>query len=534
MRLFSLGIKMELKKISVDDLRCHPKNPRIAMRQDVIDGIASQLLEAGEFSQKHAVHARPVGDGFELVSGHHRKAACEKAGLAEIWAWVEDMTDDEAFMALVLSNNQGELDPLEIGIHAFEAVPLSSRGRGSKGEGLKGYAEKIGKPQQNITRCRDAGEVVKFTQYCVNLELSQLLGRAFHLAAIHKLPQECWAAAVQWLVEKSPSVADVTTMAERVKACIEKKADWLPVDVLFARCTQTPDFNAATVAACASIVDATVAVVNDTLISASDRQSVIDELQQWLRDNSQDEALNRRKLQAKCDSVLASLQEAEESNQANWRLGDWRDHVDSIEDGSINLLLIDPPYGMAYQSNRKADKHQEIENDGNISDATGEIVQLLATIKSKMATDSHIICFCRWDSEAPFAAAMRASGLTVKGGCIWVKDNHGSGDLKGGFAPKHERMLHAVKGSPVLYQRHPDVFESPKVGTQKHPTEKPVALLRSLIECTTVEGHLVVDLFAGVASTCVAASECNRRWFGCEIKEEYHKIGMQRIGGGHE
>lgn len=522
---------MELKKILVAELRCHPKNPRIAMRQDVIDGIAAQLVEAGEYSQKHAVHVRPVGDGFELVSGHHRKAACEKAGLPEVWAWVEEMTDGEAFMALVLSNNQGELDPLEIGIHAFEAVPLS---RGRKGEGLSRYADKVGKAKSNVSKCRDAGEVINLLQYYNKLELSQLLGRAFHIAAIHKLPKECWGVAVQWLIDKSPSVADVTAMVDRANACIEKKADWLPADVLFNRCTQTPDFNAATVAACGSIVDAAIAVVNDTLVSASDRQGVIDELQQWLKDNAADEALNRRKLQAKCDSVLTSLQKAEESNQANWRLGDWRDHIDSIEDGSVNLLLIDPPYGMAYQSNRKSEKHQEIKNDGNIGDATGEIVQLLATIKPKLATDSHVICFCRWDSEAPFAAAMRASGLTVKGGCIWVKDNHGSGDLKGGFAPKHERMLHAVKGAPVLYQRHPDVFESPKANTQKHPTEKPVALLRSLIECTTVEGHLVVDLFAGVASTCIAASECSRRWFGCEINEEYHRIGMQRIGGNHE
>jgi hypothetical protein len=46
-------------------------------------------------------------------------------------------------MALVTSNAQGELDPLEIGIHAFEAVPISKGGKGKKG-GVSEYAEKIG------------------------------------------------------------------------------------------------------------------------------------------------------------------------------------------------------------------------------------------------------------------------------------------------------------------------------------------------------------------------------------------------------
>lgn len=41
----------------------------------------------------------------------HRKRATEKHGLKQIWAWVEDLPDDKAFMELVLSNRQGELSP---------------------------------------------------------------------------------------------------------------------------------------------------------------------------------------------------------------------------------------------------------------------------------------------------------------------------------------------------------------------------------------------------------------------------------------
>jgi len=109
------------------------------------------------------------------------------------------MDDDAAFMALVLSNSQGELDPLEIGIHAFEAVPLSKGGRGKKG-GLSEYAEKIGKQAPHVTNYRNAGEVIKAVAIsCPDIRTS-LLGKAYHLSAIHKLPREVWQTMAHWIV----------------------------------------------------------------------------------------------------------------------------------------------------------------------------------------------------------------------------------------------------------------------------------------------------------------------------------------------
>jgi site-specific DNA-methyltransferase (adenine-specific) len=149
----------------------------------------------------------------------------------------------------------------------------------------------------------------------------------------------------------------------------------------------------------------------------------------------------------------------------------------------------------------------------------------------KMAAEAHVLCFCRWDSESAFMQEIESCGYEVKGSLIWVKDNHGSGDLSGAFAPKHERIIHAVKGRPVLYERHADVFEAPKASSDIHPTAKPVCLLSRLIECTTVEGQLVADFFAGAGSTLIAASKLGRDWFGCEIEESYYKAARAALGG---
>jgi len=520
---------MELIEIPVACIKDHPKNPRVVLRQDVIDGIACQLKEAGEFSQKHALHVRRIGDEYQVLSGHHRKAAAVAAGLPSVWCWVEELDDDAAFMALVLSNSQGELDPLEIGIHAFEAVPLSKGGRGKKG-GLSEYAAKIGKKQPDVSNYRNAGEVLKHIDQPIGLD--SFLGRAQHLSAIHKLPRECWQTMAQWIVERSPSVELVKAMADRACECCEaaKGCDWFPVAMITGRCIDTPDFSKTSILACISIADALIDILNDSGLDATETSRSITDFEQWLRDNAGGDSWNRRKLQARSDEIQATIEVKQTSDQENWRLGDWRDNLDCIEDGSINLLLIDPPYGMDYQSNRRKSKHDTIQSDDSIIQASDELLECIQNLSDKLAASAHILCFCRFDSESAFSAAIRLAGLKVKGSCIWVKDNHGSGDLVGGFAPKHERIIHAVKGSPVLYERHPDVFEFSKCLSSDHPTEKPIDLLCKLIQCTTVEGHLVADVFAGIASSCVAAKSLSRKWFGCEINPDYYSIGCKRLG----
>jgi site-specific DNA-methyltransferase (adenine-specific) len=67
------------------------------------------------------------------------------------------------------------------------------------------------------------------------------------------------------------------------------------------------------------------------------------------------------------------------------------------------------------------------------------------------------------------------------------------------------------------------------VSADRHPTEKPIALLSELISATTVEGDLVADPFGGVASTLVAATRTGRGAWGCELDEGYHETGKRRL-----
>jgi site-specific DNA-methyltransferase (adenine-specific) len=512
-----------LEWIDLDFIDDHPKNPRVVMRQDVIDAIAACLIDG--FSEKHAIHVRPIDGRFQVLSGHHRKRAAEQVKLDKVPCWVEEMDDDAAFMELVTSNNQGELDPLEIGIHAFEAVPNN---RGKKGGGQQQYAKKIGKSNAFVTHCRNAGEVAVTVNDLT--QVNSFLGKYKHLNEVHKLPASCWGAACKWVLSSSATSQDVCELASRVcDACDQVPEDfgWLfPADQLFTRMASTKDFSASSVESIVGLHKSALAFIKDCKTLKPEDVEAFDK---WMRENVGGDSWNRRQVQTRIEELESAAERNALDLEVSWCLGDFRQHIASVKDSTVSLLLTDPPYGMEYQSGRRAEKHSKIAEDGDLSAAESAVADCLELAFPKLQDNAHVLVFCRWDSEHLFATQLAAAGLTVKGSLVWVKNNHGSGDLKGGFAPKHERILHAVKGSPQLHRREPDVLECDKVDTADHPTEKPLELLKTLIESTTVKNQIVLDPFGGVASTCVAAAVSGRRFFGCEISAEYHEAGKQRL-----
>ena len=62
-----------------------------------------------------------------------------------------------------------------------------------------------------------------------------------------------------------------------------------------------------------------------------------------------------------------------------------------------------------------------------------------------------------------------------------------------------------------------------------HPTQKPLKVLRQLIEWGSREGDLVLDPFMGVGSTGVAAVELGRRFIGIELEPAYVAAAQRRI-----
>ncbi len=202
----------EIQYVALEELRPHPDNPRLVYREDVIDNVASQIEEAGEFPLRHALTVRSFNGYYQIVGGHHRAEAARKAGLEKVPCWVVEMTDEEAFMELVLGNSQGELCPLEYGIHALKAVPLTEGGRGKRG-GLNEYARQVGKDAGDLSRLRQAAEVfeaVKPLEYSNSLA-DDFADKAYHLATIHRADRSLWPMLVEHVLKRKWSVVNTET-----------------------------------------------------------------------------------------------------------------------------------------------------------------------------------------------------------------------------------------------------------------------------------------------------------------------------------
>lgn len=502
--------------VAVDELLPHPDNPRLQLRADVVERIAEEIKRS-RFGAQHAILVRPVDDGLQIISGHHRVEAARQAGVAEVPAWVAEMDDDEAFMQLVLSNSQGELSPLEIGMHAHTYIQLAEGGRGKRG-GLSGYAERIGRAKSRVSELRSAAEVLKTVPTSERYRLSD---NAYQLHEISKAQQGLWPLLLAALVDREWSVSDTAHYVKTVREfdIPDRWSTWLPLESVVERYLATREFAPSTVARLVAAADQVVDWINT---NSADPDRTRAEFDAWLPGNWQP-----REVAGYLQRLIASQYVVE-----GWYHGDWRDHMDKVDDGSVALLLTDPPYGMGYQSDYRLDRRVDRKHDtiaADDVDAPAELQAMLEAFQSKLATDAHVLVFCGWANEPEMRDAITKAGFTLRGSLVWDKQATGMGDPTTTFAPAHERILHAVKGSPPLYRRAADLLSHRRCDSSRHPTEKPEGLLRELIEAATVEGQIVADPFGGVASTAAAAKASGRRWFSCELEEKYWAIGEERL-----
>lgn len=193
-------------------------------------------------------------------------------------------------------------------------------------------------------------------------------------------------------------------------------------------------------------------------------------------------------------------------------------------------MLQTPPYLINYRSNRRVvkEKFDKIQND---HEADQIIIDALKEYYRVLKNDSAIYMFCSWHHIEFFKTEFEKY-FNLKNILIWNKNNHGSGDLRGSYAPKYEMILFGHKGRALFQnKRIPDVIDCAKVPSSKlsHPTEKPIKLLETFILNNSKPDDIVLDGFIGSGSTALAALHTGRRFIGYELDEKYYNIACQRI-----
>ena len=138
--------------IPINVLSPHPGNPRLTERTDIIEQLAALIRQHG-FDAAHAIMARPLGNGYQILSGHNRVKAAESAQVWLVPTWVREMDDDAAYMQLVLANTQGELSMVERGQHALNS-----------GRTIAAYAESVARHRRTVENDVCAAKVALATR----------------------------------------------------------------------------------------------------------------------------------------------------------------------------------------------------------------------------------------------------------------------------------------------------------------------------------------------------------------------------------
>jgi len=240
----------------------------------------------------------------------------------------------------------------------------------------------------------------------------------------------------------------------------------------------------------------------------------------------------------------------------------WGDAIEAlethIEDNSIDLIFVDPPYNIGKVFNGRKDKWpsddeylkwcyrwidlciKKLKNNGSmyVMAATQNMPYIDIYLRKKMTILSRIV----WHYDSSGVQAKKYFGSLYEPILFAVKDKNNYTfnakdimvEAKTGAVRK---LIDYRKPNPTVYNSKKvpgNVWYIPRVRYrmpeyENHPTQKPEELLERIIKASSNVGDIVLDPFAGTFTTCAVAKKLNRKSIGIEIEKEYIKIGLRRL-----
>lgn len=233
----------------------------------------------------------------------------------------------------------------------------------------------------------------------------------------------------------------------------------------------------------------------------------------------------------------------------NLMQGDCLERMKEIPDGSVDMVLTDPPYGTtACKRDSVIPLEPMWEQLKRVIKPNGAIVMTASQpftttlIASNMKMFKYCWVYQKPQGVDPFMAKKKPLN-NIEDVVVFSQKQTTYNPQKTTGKPyrivrdKTER-LHELTGQ--IMRETETVNAGDRLPTRiikfnqergLHPTQKPVALMEYLIRTYTNEGETVLDFTMGSGTTGVAAKNLNRSFIGIELDPEYFDIAKQRIKG---
>ena len=249
--------------------------------------------------------------------------------------------------------------------------------------------------------------------------------------------------------------------------------------------------------------------------------------------------------------------------ESSWTLyhGDCLNVLSAVPADFVDMIFADPPYnlsngGFSVKSGKRVDVHK-----GNWDKSLG--------VEEDFAFHSAWIKACRrvlkpkgtiWISGTYHSIyqcgfALQRSGFRILNDIAWYKPNAPPNIACRRFAASHETLIWACKDPKAKYTFHyedmkrglygKDFIKKPgkqmrsvwAIGAApssektkgKHPTQKPLELLKRIIRACSSTGDIILDPFAGSSTTGIAAHLLNRSFIGIEKETVFLDLSVRRF-----
>jgi site-specific DNA-methyltransferase (adenine-specific)/modification methylase len=225
---------------------------------------------------------------------------------------------------------------------------------------------------------------------------------------------------------------------------------------------------------------------------------------------------------------------------------DCLEYLKQIPDNFVDLIVTDPPYNVSQKHDLKINGRIIKKNFGDW-DFGFDPLPVLAELRRVLKPNGQIYVFCGTE-QIPIYMQEFIKKWFFRNLLVWYKTNPPPRMSKTNFLFANEYIVYAIKekGKPSLSifnfssqsTMHNTFISGSLQGKERlkeknglaiHPTQKPLAILKKLIEVSSKEGDVVLDPFMGIGSTAVACKELKRNYIGCEINPKYVDAATTRL-----